>query len=152
VSRRVSHGAQPAGGCVHSRPHGHHRSIAGARAKAERISRGWCAQQFASLAKEVGWNAGPGDSDEQKALRASLLGILGGAGDPDAVAAAQKITQAYIKDTGSVEGTIVGPALGVAAETEIPRSTTSSPKPWVAPAALKIITIFFFAPDLFPSA
>lgn len=73
-------------------------------------------QQFAPLAKEVGWNAGANDNDEQKALRSSLLEILGSAGDPDAVAAAQKITQAYIKDTGSVEGTIIGPALAVAAE------------------------------------
>jgi aminopeptidase N len=75
-------------------------------------------QQFVPLAKEVGWNAGANDNDndEQKALRASLLGILGSAGDPDAVAAAQKITQSYIKDPGSVEGTIIGPALAVAAE------------------------------------
>jgi aminopeptidase N len=68
------------------------------------------------LAKEVGWSAGANDSDEQKALRASLLGILGGAGEPDAIAAAQKITQSYIKDPSSVEGTIIGPALAVAAE------------------------------------
>ncbi|HLK08966.1 MAG TPA: M1 family metallopeptidase [Candidatus Angelobacter sp.] len=73
-------------------------------------------QQFAPLAKEVGWNAGTNDSDEQKALRASLLGIMGDAGDPESVAAAQKITQAYIKDPGAVEGTIIGPALAVAAE------------------------------------
>jgi aminopeptidase N len=73
-------------------------------------------QQFGSRAKEVGWSAGTDDSDEQKALRASLLGILGGAGDPDAVATAQKLAQAYMKDTNSVEGTIVGPALAVAAE------------------------------------
>ncbi|HEY4678199.1 MAG TPA: M1 family metallopeptidase, partial [Candidatus Angelobacter sp.] len=73
-------------------------------------------QQFEPLAKEVGWNPGANDSDEQKALRATLLGILGNAGDPDAVAAAQKITQAYIKDAGAVEGTIIGPALAVAAK------------------------------------
>jgi aminopeptidase N len=73
-------------------------------------------QQFAALAKEVGWSAAINDNDEQKALRAILLGILGGAGEPDALAAAQKIAQSYIKDPGSVEGTIIGPALGVAAE------------------------------------
>ena len=73
-------------------------------------------EQFAPLAKEVGWNAKANDNDEQKALRASLLGILGGAGDPEAVAAAQKMAQAYIKDPDSVEGTIIGPALAVAAE------------------------------------
>ncbi|HEY2232328.1 MAG TPA: M1 family metallopeptidase, partial [Candidatus Angelobacter sp.] len=72
--------------------------------------------QFAPLARDVGWNAKADDNDEQKALRATLLGILGSAGDTEAVAAAQKIAQAYIKDPGSVEGTIVGPALAVAAE------------------------------------
>ena len=73
-------------------------------------------QQFAPLAKEIGWISSANDDDDRKALRASLLGILGSAGDPDAVATAQKITQSYIKDTGSVEGTIIGPALAVAAE------------------------------------
>jgi aminopeptidase N/puromycin-sensitive aminopeptidase len=73
-------------------------------------------EQFAPLAKEVGWKANSEDNDEQKALRASLLGILGSAGDPEAVAAAQRLAQDYLKDTSSVEGTIIGPALAVAAE------------------------------------
>jgi aminopeptidase N len=72
--------------------------------------------QFAPLAKEIGWTAGANESDETKALRASLLGIMGGAGDPEAVAAAQRIAHAYIKDPSSVEGTIVGPAITVTAE------------------------------------
>jgi aminopeptidase N len=72
-------------------------------------------RQFAPLAKEIGWSPSADDTDDQKAQRASLLGILGSAGDPEAVAEAQKITQAYIKDPGSVEGTIIGPALSVAA-------------------------------------
>ncbi|HZU29468.1 MAG TPA: M1 family metallopeptidase [Candidatus Angelobacter sp.] len=73
-------------------------------------------RQFTPLAKETGWTGAANDSDEQKALRASLLEILGSVNDPQAVAAAQKITQAYMKDPGSVEGTIAGPAVGVAAE------------------------------------
>jgi aminopeptidase N/puromycin-sensitive aminopeptidase len=72
-------------------------------------------RQFAPLAKEIGWNPSANDTDDQKAQRADLLGILGFAGDPEAVAEAQKIAQAYIKDPGSIEGTIIGPALGVAA-------------------------------------
>ncbi len=73
-------------------------------------------QQFASLAKEIGWASSANDDDDRKAQRASLLGILGSAGDPDAIATAQKITQTYIKDPRAVEGTIIGPALAVAAE------------------------------------
>ncbi|HKD44591.1 MAG TPA: M1 family metallopeptidase [Candidatus Angelobacter sp.] len=78
--------------------------------------RAFIRDQFGPLAKETGWASSPNDSDEQKALRASLLGILGGAGDPEAIAAATKITQQYMKAPESVEGTIVGPALSVTAE------------------------------------
>lgn len=72
-------------------------------------------RQFAPLAKEIGWVPSANDTDDQKAQRASLLGILGFSGDPEAVAEARKIAQAYIKDPASVEGTIIGPALSVAA-------------------------------------
>jgi aminopeptidase N len=72
-------------------------------------------RQFAPLAQEIGWDPSVNDTDDQKAQRADLLGILGFAGDPEAVAAARKIAQAYLKDPGSVEGTIIGPALSVAA-------------------------------------
>ena len=72
-------------------------------------------RQFAPLAKEIGWSPSANDTDDQKIQRANLLEILGIAGDPEAVAEARKLTQAYIKDPASVEGTIVGPALGVAA-------------------------------------
>jgi len=72
-------------------------------------------RQFAPLAKEIGWKPSANDTDDQKAQRASLLGILGFAGDPEAIAEARKLAQAYIKAPGSVEGTIIGPALSVAA-------------------------------------
>jgi aminopeptidase N len=72
-------------------------------------------RQFAPLAKEIGWVPSANDTDDQKAQRANLLGILGFAGDPEAIAEARKIAQAYIKDPGSVEGTIIGPALRAAA-------------------------------------
>ncbi len=78
--------------------------------------RAFIREQFGPLAKEIGWTAGANDNDEQKALRASLLGILGEAGDPEAIAAARKIVQDYMKDSASVEGTIVGPAFAVTAE------------------------------------
>jgi aminopeptidase N/puromycin-sensitive aminopeptidase len=71
--------------------------------------------QFQPLARELGWNTRQGDSDEQKALRASLLGILGGAGDPEAIAAAQSIVRRYMQSPGSAEGTITDPAFFVAA-------------------------------------
>src|SRR5438270_6262000 len=42
--------------------------------------------QFAGLAKQIGWTPEPSDTDEEKTLRASLLEILGSANDSDAVA------------------------------------------------------------------
>jgi aminopeptidase N/puromycin-sensitive aminopeptidase len=72
--------------------------------------------QFGPLAKELGWKASATDTDDKKALRASLLGILGGAGDPSAIAAAREMVQQLLQRPSSVEGTVAGPALTVAAE------------------------------------
>jgi aminopeptidase N len=71
--------------------------------------------QFDAAAQELGWTARPGDSDEQKAIRASLLGILGRAGDPEAIATARTVVQNYMRDPSSVEGTLVTPAFTTAA-------------------------------------
>jgi aminopeptidase N len=72
--------------------------------------------QFQPQARELGWNTRPGDSDEQKARRASLLGILGGAGDPEAITAARSIVKHYMHSPGSVDGTMAGAAFFVAAK------------------------------------
>jgi aminopeptidase N len=72
--------------------------------------------QFGPLAEQLGWNPRPQDSDEQKALRASLLGILGAAGDVQATSAARKVVQEYLEAPQSVEGTIAVAAFPVAAE------------------------------------
>jgi len=71
---------------------------------------------FSPLAEQLGWNLRPQDSDEQKALRASLLGILGAAGDVQAKAAARRIVQEYLQAPQLVEGTIAVAAFPVAAE------------------------------------
>lgn len=78
--------------------------------------RAFVRRQFAPLAQEIGWAARPNEDEETKVLRASLLDILGRAGDPDAIAAAKKIVQDFMKDPASVEGTIAGPAFYVTAE------------------------------------
>jgi aminopeptidase N/puromycin-sensitive aminopeptidase len=79
--------------------------------------RAFVREQFEPLAKEIGWFARPKvfESEENRALRASLLGILGNAGDPGAIAAARKIAQDFMKDPRSVDGTIAGPAFEVSA-------------------------------------
>jgi aminopeptidase N len=72
--------------------------------------------QFASLVKETGWTSAANETQDQEALRSMLLGILGSAGDPDAVSTAKKIAHDYMKAPDSVPGAIVGPALDVTAE------------------------------------
>jgi aminopeptidase N/puromycin-sensitive aminopeptidase len=72
--------------------------------------------QFGPLAQQLGWEARSGDSDEQKVLRASLLEILGRAGDREATAAAQRLVKQCLKSPESVEGTIAGPAFAVTAK------------------------------------
>ena len=71
--------------------------------------------QFGPLAQELGWEPRREDTDEQKILRASLLPVLGDAGDSPALAAAEKIVQQYLRQPGSTDGTITGAAFSVAA-------------------------------------
>jgi aminopeptidase N/puromycin-sensitive aminopeptidase len=71
--------------------------------------------QFQPLVRELGWNARRQDTDEQSGLRSSLLGIMGGSGDPEAAAVAQGIVRRYMKSPESVEATMTGPAFSVAA-------------------------------------
>jgi len=72
--------------------------------------------QFSPLAKQLGWEPRADDSDEQKALRSSLLEILGTAGDPDAIAVARKLVREYMHEPSSVDATLAGPAFSIAAE------------------------------------
>lgn len=73
--------------------------------------------QFAAPARQVGWESTKTDSDERKALRASLLEILGDANDPTVIAAARKLVTQYMSDPVSVDGTVIGNAFTIAAHT-----------------------------------
>jgi aminopeptidase N len=77
--------------------------------------RAFVRDQFAPLVKETGWTPAAHETQDQEALRSMLLGILGSAGDPDAVSTAKKIAHDYMKAPDSVPGAIVGPALDVLA-------------------------------------
>jgi aminopeptidase N len=77
---------------------------------------GFVRTQFEPLAHQLGWSSGSNDTDEQKALRATLLDVLGSAGDPDAISAARALAQQYMRNPSSVDGTISGSVFAVAAE------------------------------------
>lgn len=84
-------------------------------AEHEREYQRFMRMQFSPLAQQLGWQPRPGDTDEQKILRAGLLGVLGGAGDSGAVAASQKIVDQYLRQPGSTDATLTGAAFIVAA-------------------------------------
>ncbi len=76
----------------------------------------WVRQLLRPMAQTVGWTAKPGESEDRAALRAELLEALGGvAGDPEAQAIAQKLSNQYLENPDSVEHGLAGIALQVAA-------------------------------------
>jgi aminopeptidase N/puromycin-sensitive aminopeptidase len=78
--------------------------------------RAWLRQYLAPLVKEVGWEAKPGESDEQKSLRSRLFGALGyDARDPEVLAQARKIANKALADPSSVDHELAGRAFRLAA-------------------------------------
>jgi aminopeptidase N len=78
--------------------------------------RAWLRQFLNPIMKDVGWEPKPGESDEQKTLRARLLNSLGyDARDPEALAQARKIADKALADPSSVDHELAGGAFGLAA-------------------------------------
>ncbi len=76
----------------------------------------WVRQLFAPTAREVGWEARPGESEDRSALRAELMTALGGVGrDPRVLALAQKLAGQYLDNPNSVNPEMASAALRVAA-------------------------------------
>jgi aminopeptidase N len=78
--------------------------------------RAWLREFLSPMMKDVGWEPKPGDSDEQKTLRARLFAALGyDARDPQALEEARKIADKALADPSSVDHEIAGAALPLAA-------------------------------------
>ena len=76
----------------------------------------WLRQYLSPVMKEVGWEPKPGDSDEQKELRARLLNALGyDARDPEALAEARKLADKALADPSSVDHDLAAIAFRLAA-------------------------------------
>jgi aminopeptidase N len=73
-------------------------------------------KQFGTLAQQLGWSARTNDTDEQKALRATLLEALGTANDRDAINNANRLVEQYRENPSSVDATLIGSGFAVAAE------------------------------------
>jgi aminopeptidase N len=78
--------------------------------------RSWLRQYLSPMLKDVGWEPKPGESDEQKTLRARLFNALGyDARDPEVLAQARKIADKYLDDPSSVDRELANGAFGLAA-------------------------------------
>jgi aminopeptidase N len=78
--------------------------------------RDWLRQYLTPMAREVGWESKPGESDDEKTLRAGLLNALGyDARDPETLALARKISDKAMADLSSVNRDLAGSAFALAA-------------------------------------
>jgi len=76
----------------------------------------WVRQLLDPVARDVGWEAKPGESEDQIALRARLMLALGDvARDPQVQALATRLANQYLADPSSVDHEIAVVALGIAA-------------------------------------
>jgi aminopeptidase N len=77
----------------------------------------WVRRLLTPVAKELGWQAKPGESDETKTLRAHVLHTLGYAGrDPEVLTEARKLTEKALQDPASIDHTVAFTAFALAAE------------------------------------
>jgi len=68
------------------------------------------------MLKDVGWEPKPGESDEQRTLRARVFNALGyDARDPEVLAQARKIAAKALDDPSSVDREMAGGAMALAA-------------------------------------
>jgi len=78
--------------------------------------RAWLRGYLAPMMKDVGWDAKPGESDEQRTLRGRLFNALGyDARDPEVLAAARKLAEKALDDPSSVDRQMAGGAMALAA-------------------------------------
>jgi aminopeptidase N len=76
----------------------------------------WVRRLLSPVAKEVGWQAKPGESDETKALRTHVMNTLGYAGrDPEILEEARRLTEQALENPASVDHTVAFTAFRLAA-------------------------------------
>jgi aminopeptidase N len=78
--------------------------------------RSWLQQFLTPILKDVGWESKPGESDEQRTMRARLFNSLGyDARDPEVLAQARKLADKALDDPSSVDREMAGGAFALAA-------------------------------------
>ncbi|HET7185064.1 MAG TPA: M1 family metallopeptidase [Terriglobales bacterium] len=78
--------------------------------------RAWVQNQFRPMFDKFGWKARPGDSEDVKTMRRTVIEVLGYSGrDPELLRQSADVAQQYMKDTGSVDPNVGELAVGLAA-------------------------------------
>lgn len=78
--------------------------------------RAWLRNFLRPLVNELGWKPKPGESDEVRELRPSVLGAMGfTARDPQVLTEAKALAQQYMQDPTSVDPNVSGLVLSLAA-------------------------------------
>jgi aminopeptidase N len=78
----------------------------------------WLREYLTPILKDVGWESRPGESDEQKMLRADVFTALGyDARDPEVLARASKLADQALENPASVDPELADSAFHVAALT-----------------------------------
>lgn len=78
----------------------------------------WVRDLFNPLAKELGWQPAPGDSDDRKTLRSVVYEVLGNAGrDPQVLAEAGRLAREALKNRDAVDASMARTVFHLAALT-----------------------------------
>ena len=76
----------------------------------------WLRTTFRPMLAKVGWTPAPGETEDVHTLRAAVVEILGkGAQDPETIKEATRLTHQYLQNPNSVDPTLAGSILRVAA-------------------------------------
>jgi aminopeptidase N len=76
----------------------------------------WVHQTFSPMLQQLGYAGRSGDTPEDKQKRADLFRLLGNVGnDPEVIQQARVMVQQYMKDTTSIDPTLAGAVVSVAA-------------------------------------
>jgi len=109
----------------------------------------WVRVHFAPRYKKIG-SPQPGEAPSQRELRAELLLLAAGLGDDqESISEARTITEHSLADPSSVENTLAGTALGIAARNgdgalfnQLQKASTTAPNPQSRAEALHALALF----------
>lgn len=80
------------------------------------LYRSWVRSFLTPIAKELGWKPRPGETEERKALRASVLYTLGAVGqDPGTRREALRLAESYLRNPKSLDSSLADSVLKLAA-------------------------------------